>query len=390
MHSGSRFYKGARLAAAMAGLAALTGFGLAPAHAQELTVGVTVTTTGPAAALGIPEKKAMALWPDAIGGFKVKTIVLDDGADPTAATTNARRLITENKVDVILGSSTTPASTAVSNVAFEAGVPHIALGPVVLKPGRKKWTVIMPQPVSLMAKAIFEHMVKNKVKTVGLIGFGDSWGDLWVKIFKGIGEPMGLKLIAEERYARADTSVAGQALKLVAAKPDAILVAASGTGAALPQVALKERGFPGLIYQTHGAVSRDFIRIAGKAAEGAILPTGPVMMAEFQPDSALTKKPGLEFVKAYEGKYGEGSRSQFAGHAWDALQVLKRIVPVAAKTVKPGTPEFREALRKALLTEKEIAGCHAVFNFTEEDRYGVDERARILITVKDGKFAIVK
>ena len=287
MQSGSRFFKGTRLAAAITGLAALTGLGLAPSHAQELKVGVTVTTTGPAAALGIPEKKAMALWPESIGGFKVKIIILDDGADPAAATTNARRLITEDKVDVILGSSTTPASTAVSNVAFEAGVPQIALGPVVLKPGRKKWTVIMPQPVSLMAKAIFEHMVKNKVKTVGLIGFGDSWGDLWVKIFKGVGEPMGLKLIAEERYARADTSVAGQALKLVAAKPDAVLVAASGTGAALPQVALKERGFKGLIYQTHGAVSRDFIRIGGKAAEGAILPTGPVMMAEAQPDSTL-------------------------------------------------------------------------------------------------------
>ena len=328
--------------------------------------------------------------PKEIGGVKLNVILLDDAGDPTNATTNARRLITENKVDIILGSATTPPTIAISNVAFEAGVPHFGLGPMPFAPGKEKWSVVMPQPVPLMARKIFEHMKKSNVKTLGMIGFSDSWGDLWVDEFKRQGEAMGIKLVADERYGRADTSVTGQALKLVASRPDAVLVAASGTAAALPQIALRERGFTGLIYQTHGAVTYDFMRIAGKAAEGAILASGPVIAPELQDDSALTKKPGLAYVNAYEAKYGPESRTQFGAHMYDAFQILNRVVPVALKKAKPGTAEFREAIREALLTEKDMAAGQGVYNFTEKDRYGVDDRAAILISVKDGKFVIVK
>ena len=199
-----------------------------------------------------------------------------------------------------------------------------------------------------------------------------------------------MTVVAEERYARPDTSVTGQVLKLVAAKPDAILIGASGTAAALPQSTLRDRGYKGLIYQTHGAASMDFIRIAGKAAEGVIMASGPVMDPEDQADSALTKKPGLELNKAYEAKYGPNSRSQFAGHSFDAFKVLERIVPVALKSAKPGTPEFRDALRKALLTERDIAASQGVYNFTEKDRFGLDDRSRIILTVKDGKYVLAK
>lgn len=353
-----------------------------------LTVGATLSTTGPAAALGIPEKNALTLVPTEIGGLKVKLIVLDDAGDPTQATTNAKRLINDDKVDVILGSSTTPPTIAVSAVAFDAKVPHFGLGPMPITPGKERYTVVMPQPVPLMAAGIFDHMKKNNVKTVGMIGFADSWGDLWLGQFKAAADKYGLKLVADERYARADTSVTGQVLKLVAAKPDAVLVAASGTGAALPQSTLRERGYKGLIYQTHGAVSQDFIRIAGKAAEGVIMASGPDMLPEGQPDGALTKAPGLALIQAYEPKFG--ARNQFAGHPWDAFEVLKRVVPVALKKGKPGTPEFREAIADALVTEKDIGASQGVYNFTATDRYGVDERARIMLTVKDGKFELIK
>jgi branched-chain amino acid transport system substrate-binding protein len=221
---------------------------------------------------------------------------------------------------------------------------------------------------------------------VGYIGYSDSYGDLWFNDFKAQGMPMGLTIVDEERFARPDTSVAGQVLKLVAANPDAILVGASGTAAGLPQTELRARGYKGLIYQTHGAASMDFIRIAGSAAEGVIMASGPVMSPETQPDSALTKKPGLALDTAYEAKYGPNSRSQFAGHSYDAFEVLKRVVPTALKTAKPGTPEFREAIRQALITEKEIACSQGVYNFTEKDRYGLDDRSRIILTVKDGKY----
>jgi branched-chain amino acid transport system substrate-binding protein len=360
------------------------------ALAQDINIGVSISTTGPAAALGIPERNSLEFVAKEIGDVKLNIIVLDDAGDPTNATTNARRLITENKVDVILGSATTPPTIAISNVAFEAGVPHFGLGPMPFAPGKEKWSVVMPQPVPLMAKKIFEHMKKNNVKEVGLIGFSDSWGDLWLDELKNQGAQFGLKVSTDQRFGRADTSVTGQALRLVAAKPDAVLVAASGTAAALPQIALRERGYQGPIYQTHGAVTYDFIRIAGKSAEGAILASGPVIAPELQDDSALTKKPGVDYVTAYEAKYGLQSRTQFGAHVNDAFLILGRVIPVALKKAKPGTQEFREAIREALLSEKEMAASQGVYNFTEKDRYGVDDRAAILITVKDGKFAIVK
>jgi branched-chain amino acid transport system substrate-binding protein len=382
-----------KLTLSMAAAAAMALPGLiAPAQAQsnEIVIGISVTTTGPAAALGIPERNALEFVPKEIGGVPLKVIVLDDGGDPTAATNNARRFVTESKADVIMGSSTTPPSIAMSTVANEAGVPHFGLAPFPITPERAKWSVSMPQPIPIMGKVLYEHMKKHNVKTVGYIGYSDSYGDLWFNDLKNQAVPMGLKIADEERFARPDTSVTGQALKLIAANPDAILIGASGTAAALPQSTLRDRGYKGLIYQTHGAASMDFIRIAGKAAEGVLMASGPVMDPEGQPDSALTKKPGLELNKAYEAKHGANSRSQFAGHSFDAFKVLERVVPVALKSAKPGTPEFRDAIRKALLTERDIAASQGVYNFTEKDRFGLDDRSRILLTVKDGKYVQVK
>src|SRR5690242_9019147 len=376
-------------AEALAAALALPG---SPALAQtnEITIGITTTTTGPGAALGIPERNALEFVPKEIAGHPLKVIVLDDGGDPTTATTNARRFVTESKADVIMGSALTPPTIAVSNVANEAGIPHFGLAPFPITPERAKWSVAMPQPIPIVGKPIYEHMKAHNVKTLGYIGYSDSYGDLWFNDLKAQAVPMGMTIVDEERFARPDTSVTGQVLKLVAANPDAILVGASGTAAALPQTELRERGYQGLIYQTHGAASMDFIRIAGKAAEGVLMASGPVMDPEDQPDEAATKRPGLALNSAYEAKYGPNSRSQFAGHSYDAFLVLERIVPVALKTAKPGTPEFREAIRQALLSEREIAASQGVYNFTEKDRYGLDERSRILLTVKDGKYVLVK
>ncbi len=376
-------------AAALAAVLALPGL---PAQAQtnEIVIGITITTTGPGAALGIPERNSLDFVPKEIAGFPLKVIVLDDGGDPTTATTNARRFVTESKADIIMGSSITPPTIAVSNVANEAGIPHIGLSPFPITPERSKWSVTMPQPIPIMGKVLYAHMKAHNIKTVGYIGYSDSYGDLWFNDFKNQGVPLGMTVVDEERFARPDTSVTGQVLKLLAANPDAILVGASGTAAGLPQTELRDRGYKGLIYQTHGAASMDFIRIAGRAAEGVIMASGPVMDPEDQPDSALTKKPGLALVTAYEAKYGPSSRSQFAGHSYDAFLVLQRIIPTALKTAKPGTVEFREAIRQALLTERDIAASQGVYNFTEKDRYGLDDRSRILLTVKDGKYVLAK
>src|SRR3982074_3757617 len=348
-------------AAAVVAALALPG---SPVMAQtnEITIGISISTTGPAAALGIPERNALDFVPTDIGGVPTQLIVLDDGGDSTAATTNARRFVTESKADIIMGSCTTPPTIAVSTVANEASIPHFGLAPFPINEARMKWSVDLPQSIPIMGKVLYEHMRAHNIKTAGYIGYSDSYGDLWVNDFKAQAVPMGMTMVDEERFARPDTSVAGQVLKLVAANPDAILVGASGTA------------------------TRGFIRIAGASAECVIMSAGPVMSPETQADSALTKKPGLTLNAAYEAKYGPNSRSQFAGHSYDAFEVLKRIIPVALKTAKPGTPEFREAIRQAFLTEREIAASQGVYNFTEKDRYGLDDRSRILLTVKDGKY----
>jgi branched-chain amino acid transport system substrate-binding protein len=356
----------------------------------DITVGLIVPATGSSAAIGIPAKNTAALFPEEIGGEKVRFIIVDDASDPTTATTQARRLVTEEKVDVILGSMMTGASIAVSGVARESEVPQLSLAPIDLPAGKDAWTFRMAQNITLMTKAVIEHMRANNVKTVGFIGFSDAWGDFWLRDLKALADSSGFKMVAEERYARADTSVTGQVLKLVAARPDAVLVGASGTAAALPHIALRERGYKGPIYQTHGAVTHDFIRIGGASVEGAILASGPVIVADQLPESSQVRAAGIEYVTKYEAKFGANTRTQFGAHAYDAVEVLKRVVPVALKTAKPGTKEFRSALRNALENEKEIPATQGVYNFTKDDHFGLDKRGYVLLTIEKGTWKLLK
>lgn len=366
---------------------ALAPTGAALADPAPIRIGVTLSTTGPASALGIPQKNTLDLVAKEIAGRPVEVVVLDDGGDAGAATTNARRFVTEDKVDVLIGSSATGGALAVAGVAQEAETPLFVLSPIPFAPGREKWTFSLPQPAPLMARGLFEDMKKRGVKTVGLIAFNDGWGDLWAKELKTQGEALGLTTVADERYARPDTSVIGQALKILAAKPDAVLVGGSGTAAALPAMTLRERGYAGRIYQTHGAVTRDFIRIAGKAAEGQVFVSGPVVIAARLPEANPTRPAGLAYTTAYEAKFGKGSVTLFGASIWDAFEILKQTIPEATKSAEPGTPAFRDALRKALENGKGFAGAQAVYTYTPSDHYGIDERGRILITVKNGDWA---
>ncbi|MDR6519619.1 branched-chain amino acid transport system substrate-binding protein [Variovorax paradoxus] len=354
----------------------------------DVNVGVTISATGPAASLGIPEKNTISLMPKTIGGQKINYIVLDDASDTTAAVNNTRKLIAENKVDVILGSTTTPASLAMIDVAAEAQTPMISVAASarIIEPmdAKKKWVFKTPQNDIMMSLAIAEHMAANGVKTVAFIGFSDAYGEGWSQEFAKAADLKKIKIVANERYARTDTSVTGQALKIMAAKPDAVLVAGSGTPAALPQKTLKERGYTGKMYQTHGVANADFLRVGGKDVEGTFLPAGPVLVADQLPASNPVKKSALAYVSAYEAAYGKGSVSTFGGHAWDAGLLMSSAVPVALKKAQPGTPEFRAALRDALEQTKEVAGAHGVFNMTGQDHLGLDQRARVMVRIENG------
>ncbi|WPG38913.1 MULTISPECIES: ABC transporter substrate-binding protein [unclassified Variovorax] len=354
----------------------------------DVNVGVTISATGPAASLGIPEKNTISLMPKTIGGQKINYIVLDDASDTTAAVNNTRKLIAENKVDVILGSTTTPASLAMIDVASEAQTPMISVAASarIIEPmdAKKKWVFKTPQNDIMMSLAIAEHMAANGVKTVGFIGFSDAYGEGWSQEFAKAAELKKIKIVANERYARSDTSVTGQALKLMSAKPDAVLVAGSGTPAALPQKTLKERGYTGKMYQTHGVANADFLRVGGKDVDGTFLPAGPVLVADQLPASNPVKKSALAYVAAYEAAYGKGTVSTFGAHAWDAGLLMSSAVPVALKKAQPGTPEFRAALRDALEQTKDVSGAHGVFNMTEKDHLGLDQRARVMVKIENG------
>ncbi|MEW6165819.1 MAG: ABC transporter substrate-binding protein [Pseudomonadota bacterium] len=365
----------------------------APAQA-DINVGVVVSATGPAASLGIPEKNTIALMPTSIGGEKVNYIVLDDASDTTTAVKNTRKLLTEDKVDVIIGSTITPNSLAMIDVVAEAETPMISMAAsakiVDAANPKVKWVFKTPQNDVQMSTAITEHMANAGAQNVAFIGFADAYGEGWFHEFSKIAEARKIKLVASERYNRSDTSVTGQVLKVMAAKPDAVLIAGAGTPAALPQKTLREKGYKGAIYQTHGVANNAFLKVCGKDCEGTFLPAGPVLVAKQLPDANPVKKSAMAYVQKYEAANGAGSVTTFGAHAWDAGLLLANAAPQALKKAKPGTKEFRAALRDALEGTRELAAAHGIFNMSASDHLGLDQRARVMVEVVKGDWKLIK
>ncbi|NMM07628.1 ABC transporter substrate-binding protein [Polaromonas sp.] len=354
----------------------------------DVNVGVTVSATGPAASLGIPEKNTIALMPKTIAGQKINYIVLDDASDTTGAVSNTRKLITESKVDIILGSTITPNSLAMIDVIAEAQTPMISMAASarIVEPqdAKKRWVFKTPQNDIMMSLAIVEHMANSGIKSVAFIGFSDAYGEGWFQEFSKAAALKKIQIVGSERYARSDTSVTGQVLKTMSAKPDAVLIAGAGTPAALPQKALKERGYTGKIYQTHGVANADFLRVGGKDVEGTFLPAGPVLVFDQLPAGHPLKKSAAAYVSVYEAAHGKGSVSTFGAHAWDAGLLMAAALPQALKKAQPGSVEFRIALRDALEQVKELAGAHGIFNMSSSDHLGLDQRARVMVKIENG------
>jgi branched-chain amino acid transport system substrate-binding protein len=375
-------------AAAFASVVSLAGM----AHADTIHVGVTLSMTGPAASLGIPERNSVALFPKTIGNDTVEYTVLDDASDSTRAVANTRKMI-EDGADVVIGSTVTPGSLAMIDVAAEQKVPMISLAASarLIDPmdAQRKWVFKTPQNDSLMADAIADYMAAHGVKTMAFIGFNDAYGDGWLAETQRAMAAKSIKITAVERFARTDTSVTGQALKVMASKPDAVLIAGAGTPAALPQKTLRERGYKGEFYQTHGVANLDFIRVGGKDVEGTILPVGPVLVADQVPASVPSGAVGRAYIKAYEAANGAGSVSTFGAHAYDAGLLLQYAIPLAQKTAKPGTPAFRAALRDGLESAHELVVTQGVMDMTPTDHNGFDKRARVMVTIKDGGWKLL-
>ena len=372
-------------ATVLASAMAFSGLIAQQAHA-ELTIGVIMSLTGPGSGLGIPAKNGFALWPDTIGGEKVKLIILDDATDPTQASKNARRLIAEDKVDMIIGSAAVPPTLAIADVAMETQTVQLAISPIETPEGKDAWTFRLPQSTAVMAGGVVDHMKKHGVKTFAFLGYSDSYGENWLKETTRLTKQAGINMTVAERFGRADTSVTAQALRVVSSNPDAVLVVASGSGAAMPHKALIERGYKGKIYQTHSAASRDLIRLGGKDVEGSFVVSGPAVVPEALPDSNPSKKLATDFVTRYEKQYGAGTRNLFAAHIYDAQLVLQRVVPEALKKAKPGTPAFRAALKEALENSGNIQISQGTMHYTAKDHFGLGDDARIMLTIQNGNW----
>ncbi|MBR8064364.1 ABC transporter substrate-binding protein [Burkholderia ambifaria] len=359
------------------------------AHA-DLKVGVDLSSTGPAAAIGITSKNAILMWPKTIAGQPVQVTVLDDASDPGTAVRNIRKLVDEDHVDVVVGPNITPAALAALDAVAAAQTPMITLvgSGAIVEPqeGARTWAFKMAQSDSAMADVMTRYMANHGVKTVGFIGFADSYGDSWLNEFTRFAQVRKIRVIATERFNRTDASVTGQALKLIAAKPDAILVAGSGTPAVLPQRTLIERGYKGAIYQTHGIATPEFIKLGGKDVDGTLFPTQPVVVARTLPADHPARKAALAFVDAYEAKYGAGTVTQFAGDAAGVYPRLSDAVGRALKTAQPGTPAFRAALRRELERANELIVPNGVVNTSDKDHVGLDQRASVMGIVKHGQF----
>jgi branched-chain amino acid transport system substrate-binding protein len=375
------------------GVAALL-LSVGAASAADITVGFVTSLSGPGASIGIPYEKGVLAghsYAAKVGDVNIKLIRLDDASDPSAATRNARKLVEEEKVDVLMGTSGVPGTTAMAVVGAETKTPLISLTPAPMPQNANgQWMISIPQPPPLMVAAVVERMKKAGVKKAAYIGFSDSWGDLvYDGLMKSVADKS-VEVVTNERYARADTSVAGQVLKIVAARPDAVITGGSGTPGALPYIALSQRGFKGGLYGTHALINPDFVRVGGAAVEGVICPTGPVIVAEQLPDSNPTKKMSLAFRAAYQKANNAPTTDAFSAYAFDGWLVLLDAAKRAMAKAKPGTAEFRAALKDALLEVKEVIGTHGVYNFKPGSVYGVDERARVMVQLEHGKWKLLQ
>ena len=366
------------LSTLMAGAVLLTSAG---ATFAEVRIGVSLPLTGPASGLGIPMNNGLKLWPDVIGGEKVTLIVLDDATDPTKGVQNVRRFVGEDKVDLVLGSGATPVAAAMAAVAAEAATPQLALSPVPLPAGKDAWTFRIPHANGVMANGIVAHMQRSGVKSVGFLGYTDAYGESWLQEAKSRLEKAGIALVATERFARTDTSVGAQTLKILSSHPDAVLIVASGSGAAMPQLALIERNYKGRIYQTHAAATRDLMRIGGKATEGTFVSSPSMVVADQLPVDHPARAEGMRFLQAHDKAHGPRARNALAAHGWDAHLILDKVIPVALKKARPGSAEFRAALRDALESAGPIAVTGGVIRYTAGDHWGYSADSAVIMKV---------
>lgn len=359
----------------------------------QVKIGTIASSTGMVSAIGIPQRNTAMMLPTKIGDLTIEYIHLDDASEPNNTVTSVKKLLTEEQVDAIIGPSGAPHALALIDLISEAKTPLLApvgsISVVLPMDEKRKWVFKTTQNDGLVADKLLQHMQDNGVKTLAFIGTADAYGETWYGVLNERLAAKGITLVANERFKRPDTSVTGQVVKMMVAKPDAVLIAAPGGPSVLPQATLFDRHYEGTIYQTHGAAMNDFLRLGGQAVENTILGGSLMLVPTEIPDDNPSKAIALDYMNNYNERYGH-MPATFGGNVYDASLLLMEALPVAATSAKPGTVEFREALRTALENIKELPGTQGIYNMTPEDHSGFDERGVELLTVKNGAWTLVK
>ena len=372
-------------------IALLAALILLPSAAQaQIKIGAIISITGPTAAQGVGYRNAFDLLPTRMAGQSVTYLVRDDGGDPTAAVSIARKLIAEDDVDAIIGPAISPSVASVLPIATQAKVPMVAMSPTVVDAAKYPYGFDDAQPVRLMMQGVVEDMQARGFRTAGFIGFSDGWGDTVWNALNADVAGTGIKLLDDERFIRTDSSVQPEVLRAMSHHPDAMVLGGSATPGALPNIALTQRGYKGQVYNNHGVVGAEYIRVGGAAVEGCIAPTGPLVVYDQLPDSNPVKPVATAFMTRYIAKFGPQSRNAFAGYTYDAAMIIQAAIPAALKAGQPGAAAFREALRDGMEGVHGLVGTHGVYDMTPADHTGMDARARVMVQVKNGAWTLIQ
>ena len=365
--------------------------GAAQAQAQEpIRIGSFLAMTGGAAFLGDPEQKTLELYVEklnAAGGLlgrKLQLVAYDSAGDAEKARTFAKRLIEQDKVDVIVGGSTTGETMAVVALAEQAGIPFISLaGAVVIIEPVKKWVFKTPHTDRMACEKIFVDMKARGATRVGLIsgagGFDKSMRAECLKVAK----TQGVEIVADETYGAADTDMTTQLTKIRQnPQVQAVLNAGFGQGPAIVTKNYRQIGMTVPLYQSHGVASKEFIKLAGDAAEGVRLPAAAVLVAEELPAGDKQRPAAVAYKRAYESRYKQDI-STFGGHAHDGLML-------AVEAMKRARSTDKAKVRDAIEATKGFIGTGGVVNMTPTDHMGLDLTHFRMLEVKKGNWVPVQ
>jgi len=375
----------------LAAVAAVFTLMAGTAAAQEpIKIGSFLSVTGGAAFLGDPEQKTLELYVEKINaaggvlGRKLQLVAYDSAGDAEKARTFAKRLIEQDKVDVIVGGSTTGETMAVVPLVEAAQIPFISLaGAVVIVEPVKKWVFKTPHTDRMACEKIFIDMQSRKFSKVALISGPGGFDKSMRGQCLGVAKKYGIEVVADETYGGGDTDMTAQLTKIKnTAGVQAVLNAGFGQGPAIVTKNYRQIGVPMPLYQSHGVASKEFIKLAGAAAEGVRLPAAALLIADSLPQSDPQRSVVVSYKNEYESRF-KSEVSTFGGHAYDGLYLVVEAMKKAGGTDKA-------KVRDALEGVHGFMGTAGVFNMSAGDHMGLDLTAFRMLEVKGGNWTLVK